>query len=379
MTRPMVIAIAGVLIVGFAFILNFQLWHDDVGPPEPVTTAEPAKPAKPTPAPAQPDKPEDLPEQSVSTPSVKAPEPTPKLPAVKAPVLAPEPVGPRPPSFDVARVNPQGEAVIAGRAEPDSRVVIMDGNKELGHVTADRRGEWVFVPDKRLKPGPHQLKLRMEIKDSKPMFSASNVVVVVPAPNKNIAGETTKKKSGTLAFKVPSKGRGPVTVLQTPAEEADPKAPSGGTGKNWIVVDAVDYDDSGQLSISGHAEPGAPVNVYLSNKFLGRTITDKKGVWQISPTEPIEPGLYRLRADRVQTDGKVLARVEFPFERAKPITDLKEGTFIIVQPGNSLWRLARRTYGSGFAYTVIFEANQEQIADPNLIHPGQVFALPNAQ
>jgi nucleoid-associated protein YgaU len=75
----------------------------------------------------------------------------------------------------------------------------------------------------------------------------------------------------------------------------------------------------------------------------------------------------------------VLARVEFPFERAKPISDLKEGTFIIVQPGNSLWRLARRNYGSGFSYTVIYEANQEQIADPNLIHPGQVFALPNAQ
>jgi nucleoid-associated protein YgaU len=376
MTRPMVIAIAGVLIVGFAFILNFQLWQDDVGPPETVTSAESTRPA---PAPAQSDKPEAeaVPERSVSTPSIKAPKPEPTPPAIKTP--APEPTKLRPPSFDVARVNPLGEAVIAGRAEPGSRVVIMDGDTELGHVTADRRGEWVFVPDKRLKAGSHQLKLRMEFKDSSPTFSASNVVVVVPAPNKNIAGEPTKKKSGTLAFKVPSKGRGPVTVLQTPAEEADPKAPSGGTGRNWIVVDAVDYDDAGQLSISGHAEPGAPVNVYLSNKFLGRTITDKKGVWQISPTEPIEPGLYRLRADRVQSDGKVLARVEFPFERAKPITDLKEGTFIIVQPGNSLWRLARRTYGSGVAYTVIFEANQEQIADPNLIHPGQVFALPNAQ
>lgn len=372
MTRPVAIAIAGILIVGFAFVLNFQLWRDDVGPPAPVTTtAEPEPPIK-----SVQQKPlQAVPEKSVAVPLVKAPKPTPE----KSEPKVIEPQGPRPPSFDVARVNPQGEAVIAGRAEPGSRIVIMDGDKELGHVTADRRGQWVFVPDIRLKPGTHQLKLRMEIKDSKPTFSASNVVVVVPAPNKNIAGEPSQKKSGALAFKVPSQGHGPVTVLQKTTLEPDPKAPLDGSGKNRIVVDAVDYDDKGELSISGHAEPGAPVNIYLSNKFLGRTKTDEKGVWHLSPTDSIEPGLYRLRADRVGKDGKVLARVEFPFERAKPITDLKEGTFIIVQPGNSLWRMARRTYGSGFAYTVIFEANLEQIANPNLIHPGQVFTLPNAQ
>ena len=52
------------------------------------------------------------------------------------------------------------------------------------------------------------------------------------------------------------------------------------------------------------------------------------------------------------------------------------GTFIIVQPGNSLWRLARRSYGSGFQYAVIFEANRDQIKDPDLIYPGQVFTMP---
>ena len=50
--------------------------------------------------------------------------------------------------------------------------------------------------------------------------------------------------------------------------------------------------------------------------------------------------------------------------------------FVIVQPGNSLWRLARRAYGSGFNYTVIYEANKEQITDPDMIFPGQVFAVP---
>ena len=49
---------------------------------------------------------------------------------------------------------------------------------------------------------------------------------------------------------------------------------------------------------------------------------------------------------------------------------------MIVQPGNSLWRIARRVYGSGFQYTVIYAANAGQIRDPDLIFPGQIFVLP---
>ena len=92
----------------------------------------------------------------------------------------------------------------------------------------------------------------------------------------------------------------------------------------------------------------------------------------------MEPGIYTLRADQLNAKGQVTARVEFPFSRAEPLP-LGPGRFIIVQPGNSLWRIARRTYGSGFAFTTIYEANAGQIADPDLIYPGQIFQLPTAQ
>jgi nucleoid-associated protein YgaU len=53
----------------------------------------------------------------------------------------------------------------------------------------------------------------------------------------------------------------------------------------------------------------------------------------------------------------------------------KDQTFV-VQPGNSLWRIARRSYGEGLRYTVIYEANKDHIRDPDLIYPGQVFVIP---
>jgi nucleoid-associated protein YgaU len=44
--------------------------------------------------------------------------------------------------------------------------------------------------------------------------------------------------------------------------------------------------------------------------------------------------------------------------------------------GDSLWQISRRTYGKGDRYTVIYDANQGQIRDPDLIFPGQIFVLP---
>jgi nucleoid-associated protein YgaU len=48
----------------------------------------------------------------------------------------------------------------------------------------------------------------------------------------------------------------------------------------------------------------------------------------------------------------------------------------IVSRGENLWSISRRVYGRGVRYTVIYNANEEQIRNPNLIYPGQVFVLP---
>lgn len=45
--------------------------------------------------------------------------------------------------------------------------------------------------------------------------------------------------------------------------------------------------------------------------------------------------------------------------------------------GDNLWQISKRIYGRGERYTVIYDANQTQIRDPDLIYPGQIFVLPN--
>lgn len=51
---------------------------------------------------------------------------------------------------------------------------------------------------------------------------------------------------------------------------------------------------------------------------------------------------------------------------------------LTVEAGNSLWRFAARPeiYGDGKLWKKIFEANRDQLQDPNLILPGQHLAIP---
>ena len=49
---------------------------------------------------------------------------------------------------------------------------------------------------------------------------------------------------------------------------------------------------------------------------------------------------------------------------------------ITVQPGFTLWGIASKSYGDGILYVRVYEANKDQIRDPDLIYPGQVFTVP---
>jgi nucleoid-associated protein YgaU len=269
------------------------------------------------------------------------------------------------PSFDIVRVNPKGDAVIAGRAAPNAEVVVRAGDKEIGRVAADARGEWVLVPAKPLPPGAHELSLESIGPDGKKQASESTVVMVVPEPGRDVAGRPATGDQAPIVLRVPE-GGGPATVMQSPA----------GLRSGKLALESADFDDHGNTTVSGRATPGARVELYVDNKHAGSAQADVEGRWAINPNRLLGPGEYRLRADEIGAQGKVTARVEIPFTRPPQMAGVPHGMVAFVQPGNSLWRIARRTLGQGVRYTVIYEANRDQIRDPDLIYPGQVFLIP---
>tara|TARA_R110000787_G_scaffold144264_3_gene258198 strand:+ start:3989 stop:5203 length:1215 start_codon:yes stop_codon:yes gene_type:complete len=312
------------------------------------------------------------------------------------------------PSYDIVRVNPKGDAVMAGRAAPGASVEIREDDKVIGKVTADQRGEWVFVPDKPLAPGNRQLSLSATTADGERKDSETVVVMSIPGPSDSsvgaggsgvvvvpqdqaslssgtgtTAGDATGSGGGNEGVVAKSQSTGQNPVVVELSREAGRQAkilqgPKEGVRSGELSLDSIDYNDKGELNIQGQAPEGARVQLYLDNKFVGASEGQSDGQWAVTPAQPIPPGTYKLRVDQVADGGSVRSRLEIPFARAEPISNLPEGSFVIVQPGNSLWRIARRTYGSGFSFVDIFRANDDQIGDPDLIYPGQIFTLPAA-
>ncbi len=335
---------------------------------------------------------------------VEKPEPKPeavKPDPARALATAAEPSAGPPkavrPSFDIVRVEPGGRAVVAGRAAPGAEVELLAGERVLDRVRADRRGEWVATPAEPLTPGGLELSLRAT-SDGAPAVEAEQVVVVVvpeppppqpppvaiaegpPPQPPPVAGAESpppqpaevrlaEAATGPLAVLLAGDGRAPGRILQAPGRISS-------DGQLALLV--LDYDDSGHTRLTGEAPPGAPLRIYVDNEPAAEAVAEPSGRWSAVLGHDLAPGDYTLRLDQLGSQGRPVARLETPFTRVSqpPIQGKTQVDYVIVQPGNSLWRIARRLFGSGMEYVQIYDANQAQIRDPDLIYPGQVFEIP---
>ena len=274
------------------------------------------------------------------------------------------------PSFDIVRVDRTGYAVIAGRAKPGSTVTIYANDDELATAPAEADGSWVIATDTPLEAGPVELSVSMTTDDGLTVRSEETILIYVP------------ERAGDAPLVLRTTPGGATEVLQDPREMPEGMGP--------LTLDVIDYDDSGAVIFSGRAEPNSIVQLFINSQLLGQArATDggkgdedeekKVGRWTIAPDAQIAPGVYQLLVIQLDAEGRVAYAIEVPFERATADQiQLRDGK-VIVQPGNSLWRIARRAYGRGAQYTIIYEANEDQIRDPDLIFPGQIFDVPDSE
>ena len=165
---------------------------------------------------------------------------------------------------------------------------------------------------------------------------------------------------------------------------AQPAIDAGATPEvlSSVSLDMITYDATGQVVLSGRSK-GAAVRVYLDNAATTDAPVNA-AMWQ-AVLGDVAPGVYTIRVDEIDATGSVLSRIETPFLREAPeavaaaMADEAQTTGVAmktVQPGHTLWAIARERYGEGIHYVEVFAANRDRIRNPDLIYPGQVFVLP---
>ena len=201
--------------------------------------------------------------------------------------------------------------------------------------------------------------------------------------------ETPQVPAPVVTATAPQKP-GPVAILRAGADGVEVLQPSTLVPEllDKIALDAISYSKEGKVQLSGRAQGHSVVRIYLDNTAVADMTTDDRGNWS-GKIDGIKPGIYTLRLDELDAGGAVLSRLETPFKREspealRPPQDSQGGALaetpliraVTVQTGDTLWAISRERYGDGVLYVRVFEANRNSIRDPDLIYPGQVFAIP---
>ena len=234
-----------------------------------------------------------------------------------------------------------------------------------------------------------------------PALAASDVPGIEPTPGAVDAGTAAPDPaSDNISITAESPAPGPTLVPATSDAPATPPvllsdadgvrvlqpalAPDASSDvRDTVALDAITYDGSGEVVLSGRATGGGAVRLYIDNAPVADAPIAPDGSWS-SALGTTAAGIYTLRVDQIDEDGEVLSRIETPFQREgrDQLADAMAGTggqpvaMRIVQPGNTLWAIARERYGEPMMYVSVFEANSERIRNPDLIYPGQIFVLP---
>lgn len=343
------------------------------------------------------------------------------------------------PTFDLLRIEADGAAIIAGQAAPGSDVHVLLDGVEVGQAQADATGNFVAMLTMPGSQAPQVVTLMAVDQNGGRQNSASSAIIeptapvlaeaavedpvedpvenpVRATPETPTQGTDENASTGIQETAIQETVMAQTDLPTAPLSAVKPTLPApprvlmaeadgisvvqdGGAGPEAlenVTLDAISYDEAGEVQISGRGEALGNVRIYLDNRSVHTTRIAEDGQWR-SVLPQVESGIYTLRVDELGADGVVTSRVETPFLREDPaqlaevaaeavgegageVADAPQNAApvqaVTVQPGYTLWAIARDTYGEGMLFVRVFEANRDQIRDPDLIFPGQVFSLP---
>jgi nucleoid-associated protein YgaU len=360
--------------------------------PAEVLSSPPLAAAPPAAAPASPPQ-AAAPQAAPASPpqSAPAPQAAPSKPSSIAAVSPPD--QPKPAAtalkiaIDAVESESSGKLFVAGRAAPGATVRLYLNDSYIAQATASAEGKVAFSIGSGVRPGDYQVRLD-EVESGGKVKSRAEVAFNAPVLSKPTVAEAPRKPADekqVAAVTPPAAPPGPVAAAPTPAAPkpaaspapvaAAPAAPKADTPSVAAApttpapsapapTAAPAKQPSAQIAA---APPAAPAPSAPPPAAPSAPAASAAPPAAPSAATPQPPGA----ASSSDTRPALAAAEPSPSVVVVPKIDTT-----VVSRGDSLWRISRETYGRGARYSVIYQANQTQIRDPDLIYPGQIFVLP---
>jgi len=320
-------------------------------------------------------------------------------------------------TIDLARVKPDGAAVFAGTAAPNTKIRIFEGDILLGETIANANGEWVIVLEKSLAAGQHLISVAMERSDgttemadrslaveiyqdteTKPLVAllpetATEVPVLIQSPDdvdKAKLAATASEATASEATASEATASEAIVVDPAKADAAMPETAAAAPGKAQansqiaasqiaaLAPSAIVWRDASRILISGTSRGGVRVTVNDAKGQFGEALVLADGAWQVAGSLDMDIAVNQLRFALFDDANQIIARYDLPV-KARDLAKGQDGSpLIVVNKGDMLWRIAYHQLGEGVKYVDIVRRNQQDIADPDLIYPKQIFAVPQS-
>ncbi|MDA1150278.1 MAG: Ig-like domain-containing protein [Proteobacteria bacterium] len=311
-------------------------------------------------------------------------------------------------TIDLARVKPDGAAVFAGTAAPNAKIRIFEGDILLGETVANANGEWVIVLEKSLAAGQHLISVAMERSDgttemadrslaveiyqdteTKPLVALlpeteTEVPVLIQSPD----DVDTAKPAAAASEAIVADADKPAAAAMPEITRAAPAKPQ---AKSQIVASqiatsqiaalapsAIVWRDASSILISGTSRGGIRVTVNDAKGQFGEALVLADGAWQVAGSLDMDIAVSQLRFLLFDDVNQIIARYDLPV-KARDLAKGQDGSpLVVVNKGDMLWRIAYQQMGKGVRYVDIVRRNKQDIINPDLIYPKQIFAVPQS-
>ena len=235
-------------------------------------------------------------------------------------------------TIDTISYSSNGDVILGGRGQAGNFVRIYLDNQFLATSKIAADGYWALELSD-IEPGIYTLRVDE-------LNAAGDVVSRAETPFKREAAEELAE----------------LMAAGTETEEPSAEGPSESAAETQVV------DAEALASV----EPEAADDPQPEEVVTQEEVNVQAEVAELNPQ------------GEQSSDGGSLAVEGQPADTASVLrTPSKKFRVRTVQPGSTLWAIAKESYGAGIEYFKVFEANKERIRDPDLIYPGQVFEIPD--